>query len=69
MNEKTLASPVQPSKAFPEILVTELGMVTEVRPVQSLKAPSPILVTNLGMVSEVKPVQPSKTFALISVMQ
>jgi len=37
------------------MLVTELGMVIDVRPVQREKAPDPILVTELGMSIEVKP--------------
>ena len=48
--------PLQYSKAPSPILVTELGIVTEVRPLHSLKAPSPILVTELGIVTEVRPV-------------
>ena len=40
------------------MLVTEFGMVTEVKPVQPAKAYSPMLVTELPMVTEVKPVQP-----------
>ena len=33
----TESRPVQPSKAYPAISVTEFGMVTEDRPVQPLK--------------------------------
>ena len=40
------------------MLVTELGMVTEVRPVQSENAPLSMLLTELGMVTEVRPEQP-----------
>ena len=40
------------------MLVTELGMVTDVSPVQPLKALPPMLVTELGMVTDVSPVQP-----------
>ena len=43
----------KPEKAPSPILVTELGIVTEVRS-QLQKAPSPILVTELGIVTEVK---------------
>ena len=39
------------------MLVTELGMVTEVRPEQALKASTPIFVTELGIVIDVSPVQ------------
>jgi hypothetical protein len=39
------------------MLVTELGMVTEVKPLQCQKASLPMLVTELGMVTEVKPLQ------------
>ena len=42
-------------KASIPILVTELGIVTEVRPTHSQKAHSPILVTELGIVTEVRP--------------
>jgi hypothetical protein len=42
------------------MLVTESGIVTEVRPVQPEKAYSPMLVTELGIVTEVRPVQPEK---------
>ena len=42
------------------MLVTELGMVTEVRPEQPEKALLPMLVTELGMVTEVRPEQPEK---------
>jgi len=40
------------------MLVTELGMVTDVRPEQLLKADAPMLVTELGMDIDVKPEQP-----------
>ena len=39
-------------------LVTELGMVMEIKSAQFLNADSPILVTVLGIVTEVKPLQP-----------
>ena len=42
---------------FPK-LVTELGIVIEVKLVHSEKQPSPKLVTELGILIEVKPVQP-----------
>ena len=42
------------------MLVTLLGIVTEVKPVQPEKALIPMLVTLLGIVTEVKPVQPEK---------
>ena len=48
---------VHPSKAFSPMLVTELGMVTEVRSVHLKKAYSPMLVTELGMSIEVRPEQ------------
>ena len=47
----------QPEKAEFPILVTLLGMVTEVKEEQEEKALLPILVTLLGMVTEVKKVQ------------
>ena len=39
------------------MLVTELGMVTEVRPLQPENALPPMLVTELPMETEVRPVQ------------
>ena len=42
------------------MLVTPLGMVTEVRPLQPLKAEFPMLVTLLEMVIDVKPLQAEK---------
>ena len=48
-----------PANAPSPILVTLLGMVTEVRPEQSANAPPPMLVTLLGMVTEVRPEQNS----------
>ena len=44
------------------MLVTELGIVTEVKPVQKPNAKFPISVTELGIITEVKPVQPEKAF-------
>ena len=43
------------------MLVTELGIVTEVRLLQPEKALIPMLVTELGMVSVLSPLQPQKT--------
>ena len=40
------------------MLVTELGMVTEVREEQPLNADSSMLVTEVGMVTEVREEQP-----------
>ncbi len=40
------------------IVVTELGMVTEVSLVHSLNAPLPIVITELGMVIDVSLEQP-----------
>ena len=40
------------------MLVTELGMVNEVKLKQPEKADEPMLVTELGMVIEVKLLQP-----------
>ena len=42
------------------MLVTLLGIVTEVKPEQPLKAATPMLVTLLGIVTEVKPEQLQK---------
>ena len=46
--------------AYSPILVTEFGMITEIKPSQAQKAYSPMLVTEFGMVMEVKPEQPKK---------
>ena len=46
-----------PSNAAYPMLVTLLGMVTEVRPEQPQNAASPMLVTLLPMVMEVRPEQ------------
>ena len=40
------------------MLVTLLGIVTEVKEEQPRKAPSPMLVTLLGIVTEVREEQP-----------
>ena len=42
------------------MLVTLLGIVTEVKPLQPQKASSPMLVTLLGIVTEVKLLQSLK---------
>ena len=42
-------------KASLSILVTELGIVTEVRPLHPEKEKDPILVTELGIVTVVRP--------------
>ena len=39
------------------IVVTEFGMVIDVKPIHPLKAQPPILVTEFGMVIDVKPEQ------------
>ena len=39
------------------MLVTELGISTEVKPEQSRKVDSPMLVTELGISTEVRPLQ------------
>ena len=44
------------------MLVTELGMVTEVRLLQYSNAPRPMLVTELGMVTEVNPLKPDNRY-------
>ena len=48
---------VQPENAFLPMLITELGMVIEVRPLQFTKAVFPMLVTELGIVNDVSPLQ------------
>ena len=49
---------MHPLKASLPIVVTLLGMVTEVRELQPLKANCPIVVTLLGMVTEIRELQP-----------
>ena len=49
---------MQSLKASLPIVVTLLGMVTEVRELQPMKAQPPIVVTLLGMVTEVRELQP-----------
>ena len=50
--------PLHFSKAASPILVTEFGIVIDVKLLQPWKATSPILVTEFGMVIDVKPEQP-----------
>ena len=45
------------------MLVTELGMVTEVKLLQPEKAELPMLVTELPMVTEVSPLQSWKAYS------
>ena len=52
--------------AFP-ILVTEFGIVTDVRPLQPEKAAPSILVTEFGIVTDVKLLQPEKALPPIFV--
>ena len=47
------------------MLVTELGIVTEVRPLQPKKAEPPMLVTELGIVTDVRLPQPEKELAIL----
>ena len=54
---------LQPENAELFMLVTLLGIVTEVSPEHLSKAPPPMLVTLLGMVIEVSPKQPSKALS------
>ena len=42
------------SKTPFSILVTELGIMTELSPLQYAKAPNPILVTEFGMAMEAR---------------
>jgi hypothetical protein len=53
-----LVKPVQLQKAFPEMLVTLVGIVKLVRPVQKVKAPLPMLATLSGIVTLVMLVIP-----------
>ena len=55
--------------AYSPILVTEFGMITEIKPSQAQKAYSPMLVTDLPIVTEVKPEQPSKAYFPIFVTE
>ena len=56
-----------PSKALEAILVTESGIVTEVKAEHCLKAPVPILVTESPIVTEVKPEHRQKALSPILV--
>ena len=56
-------------KALFPILVTEFGIVIDVKLLQSLKALSPILVTELGIVIDVKLLQPEKAYSPIIVTE
>jgi hypothetical protein len=47
------------------MLVTEDGIVTDVKPVHPENAELPILVTEDGIVTDVNPVQPEKAEASI----
>ena len=47
-----------PENAESPMLVTLLGIVTDVRPLQPENAPPPMLVTLLGIVIDVRPLQP-----------
>ena len=47
-------SAVQFSKALHPMLVTLLGIVTDVRPLQPLNAEPPMLVTPSGIVADVR---------------
>ena len=53
-------------KAQSPILVTEFGMVIDVKPLHLAKAPSPILVTEFGIVTDVKPLHLAKAPPIIS---
>jgi len=61
--------PVQPPKAPPPILVTELGIVTDVKLMHAPKATFPILVTDFGIVTEVKLMQSLKALTPILVTE
>ena len=52
-------------KAPTPILVTESGIVTEVRLLHPQKAYSPILVTELGIMTEVRLLQEAKASTII----
>ena len=55
-----------PSNALSSILVTQLGVVTEVKPEQPAKALFQILVTEFGIVTELTFLQPEMKFPGIS---
>ena len=48
---------IQAEKVYSPILITELGIVIDVKLLQPLKAEFPIIVTELGIVIDVKPLQ------------
>jgi len=54
---------------FVPILVTEFGMVTDVRLVHPSNASSPILVTEFGMTAETRLMDPLNSQPLISVIE
>ena len=62
-------SALQPEKAPPPMLVTELGILMEVKELQPWKAWLPMLVTELGMLMEVKALQPEKASSLMLVTE
>ena len=51
------------------MLVTELGILMEVKELQPWKAWLPMLVTELGMLMEVKALQPEKASSLMLVTE
>ena len=57
--------PLHSLKASYPILVTEFGIVIDVKPLQPEKAEFPILVTELGIVTEVRPLHSSKAPPII----
>ena len=60
---------LQPAKAFSPIVVTESGMVIEVRAEQPKKAPSLISVREVGKCIVVKELQPAKAYSPIVVTE
>ena len=56
----TLVRPLQPSKAFSPMEVTEFGIFTLVRPLQPSKAFSPMNWTEFPIIKLVRPLQSEK---------
>lgn len=64
----TVVRLLQSWNALTPIVVTELGIVMEVRLLQPLKDIL-VLVTELGMIKEVRPLQPLKAPSMIAVTE
>ena len=66
---RVIEEKAQPKKAFPLIVLTDPGTLTEVKPAHSLKALIPIMVTVLGIVTDVICLAPLKAATPIAVTE